>query len=70
LLRFLDDVDRILTATTTVTMTTEQFSTTYIKLLLGTYTYWTHHGLLPKGSPADNKLTLLDRADTWLAKSA
>jgi len=68
LLTFLYYVDRIITMTTT--MTTDQFPTIFIKALLRTYSYWTHNGLLPKDSPADNKLTLLDRADTWLAESA
>jgi len=68
LLTFLYHVERIITMTTT--MTTEQFPTAYIKVLLGMYSYWTHNDLLPKDSPADNKLTLLDRADTWLAESA
>jgi hypothetical protein len=70
LLKFLDGVGRIITTTETVTATMEEFSTSYIKFLLGTYTYWTHHGLLPKDSSADNKFTLLDHADTWLAESA
>ena len=67
LLTFLDHVERIITITT---MTTEQFRTSFIKALLGTYSYWTHNGLLPRDSPTDNKLTLLDHADTWLAESA
>jgi hypothetical protein len=68
LLTFLYHVERIITMTKT--MTTNQFPTSYIKVLLGAYSSWTHKGLLPKDSPADNKLTLLDRADTWLAESA
>ena len=68
LLKFLYHLDTIITTTTT--MTTEQFPTTYIKMLLVMYMYWTHHGLLPKDPPADKKLTLLDNADTWLAESA
>jgi hypothetical protein len=68
LLRFLYHVDQIITMTTK--MTTEQFSTPYIKMLLGMYSYWTHNGLLPKDPSADNKLILLDLADTWLAESA
>ena len=68
LLEFLYHVDRIINMTTT--MTTEQFPTIFIKLLLGVYSYWTHNDLLPKDPPADNKLTLLDHADTWLAESA
>lgn len=51
-------------------MTTEQFPTTFIEVLLGIYSNWTHHGLLYKDSQADDKLTLLDYADTWLTDSA
>ena len=32
--------------------------------------YWTEHNLLPKDPLADNKVTLLDDADTWLADGA
>jgi hypothetical protein len=67
LLKFLSHVDRIITLTTA--MTRDQFPS-FIRALLGVYAHWTHHGLLPKDSPADNKLTLLDHADTWLAESA
>jgi hypothetical protein len=68
LLTFLYHVDTIITMTTT--MTTEQFPTAFIKMLLVMYSYWTHHELLPKDPPADNNVTLLDHADKWLAKSA
>ena len=67
LLKFLYHVDMIITRTTTMT---RQFPTTFIKVLLAMYSYWTHNDLLPNDPPADNKLTLLDRADTWLAESA
>src|SRR5258708_18150345 len=62
LLTFLYHVDRIITMTKT--MTTEQFPTTYIDVLLGMYLYWTQNGLLHKDQPANNNLTLLDSADT------
>jgi hypothetical protein len=68
LLTFLYHVDRIITMT--MNMTTEQFPTSYIKMLLRMYSYWTHNDLLPEDPPANNTLTLLDRADIWLAKSA
>ena len=68
LLGFLYYVDRLVTITTT--MTTKQFRATFIKFLIGLYSYWTHNNLLPKDSAADDKLTLLDYADTWLAESA
>ena len=68
LLIFLEQVHTILTMTTT--MTTKQIPTTFIKVLLAMYSYWTHNGLLPKDPSADDKVTLLDYADTWLAESA
>ena len=68
LLKFLSHVDRI-TDVTTKALTTKQLSANFIKILLRTYSYWTHNNLLLK-DPSDNKLTLLDRADTWLAHSA
>ena len=68
LLNFLYHVDTIITTATAIT--TEQFPTEFIKMLLGMYTYWSHNGLLPKDPPADKRLTLLDNADAWLAESA
>jgi hypothetical protein len=68
LLRFLYHLDRIIAMTKT--KTTEQFPIAYIKVLIAMYSCWTHNDLLPKDPPANNMLTLLDRADTWLAKSA
>ena len=50
--------------------TTKQLSTTSIKLLLRLYSYWTNHNILPKSSLADNEVTLLDKADAWLAEGA
>ena len=67
LLTFLKQVDQIITRTTT---TTDQFPIAFIKMLVWIYSSWTHHNLLPHDPPADNKLTLLDRADDWLAESA
>jgi hypothetical protein len=67
LLTFLKQVDQIITRTTT---TTDQFPIAFIKMLVWIYSSWTHHNLLPHDPPADNKLTLLDRADAWLAESA
>jgi hypothetical protein len=60
LLKFLDQVDQIITKTTKL----KQFPTNFIKALSWIYSSWTHYNLLPKDPPADNKLTLLDRADT------
>ena len=69
LLKFLHHVG-IITKASTKALTTKQVSVTFIKTLLRMYSYWTHHNLLPKDPPADNTLTLLDLADTWLAESA
>jgi hypothetical protein len=71
LLIFLEGVDRIITKVTNA-KTTKQLSSTFIKMLLRMYSYWTEHGLLPKDSPADNKVTftLLDHADAWLTNRA
>jgi hypothetical protein len=66
LVLFLYHVDKIIILTTA----TEQVSAAFIKMLISMYSYWTHHDLLPKDPTADNKFTLLDHADTWLAKSA
>ena len=71
LVAFLQDVDRIIEIVARA-QTTKQLSTMFIKMLLRVYSYWTEHNLLPKdsGSLPDNKLTLLDAADTWLASGA
>jgi hypothetical protein len=69
LLIFLQQVDHIIIKTMEH-FPTKQFPNTVIKMLLRIYSYWTHHNLLPKDPPADNQLTLLDLADTWLAGSA
>jgi hypothetical protein len=59
LLIFLEQVDRIIIFTkVTNATTTKQLSSSFIKMLSGTYSYWTEHGLLPKDSLADNKLHL------------
>jgi hypothetical protein len=70
LVRFLDSVSAIIKKVADA-QTTKQLSTHSIKLLLNIYLYWTEHGLLLKDSPADGKpvkVTLLDRADAWLAQ--
>ena len=66
LLKFLYHVDMVITRATTMT---GRFPTIFIKVLLAMYSYWTHNDLHPNDPLADNKLTLLDRADTvhgWL----
>jgi hypothetical protein len=69
LVTFLKHVDMIIT-NVAYAETTKQLPATSIKLFLNIYLYWTKHDLLPKDSLAEEKVTLLDRADTWLAKSA
>ena len=50
---------------------TKQLPAIAIRMLLNVYSYWTDHNLLPKKELfSDNKLTLLDRVDMWLADSA
>jgi hypothetical protein len=62
---FLLDVDGII-ALVTQAQTTKQLHTSFIRMLLNIYSYWTKHGLLPKDLQADHKLTLLERTDNWL----
>ena len=69
LLLFLRDVDQIITITTE-SQTTKQLSDVDIKIFLRLYSYWNRHNLLPEDPSADNNVTLLDRADTWLDESA
>ena len=69
LLLFLRDVDQIITITTE-SQTTKQLSDIDIKIFLRLYSYWNRHNLLPEDPSADNNVTLLDRADTWLDESA
>jgi len=45
---------------------TKQLSINNIRMLLGMYSYWTEHNILPKDPLAENKVTLLDHVDTWL----
>jgi hypothetical protein len=66
---FLEHVDAIIMKVAQA-QTTKQLSSTFIKMLLSIYSYWTNHNILPKDSPADKKLTLLDRTDAWLAEGA
>ena len=48
---------------------TKQLSAMNIDMLFSIYLYWTQHNLLPKDPLADNKVTLLDNLDAWLAAS-
>jgi hypothetical protein len=49
---------------------TKKLTDTSMRLILGIYSYWTEHNLLPDLSVAGDKLTLLDHVDMWLAESA
>ena len=71
LLEFLTHVDSIIQIVRlAIAHPTKPLSTGFIQMLLWMYSYWTEHNLLPDDSLPDNKLTLLDAADTWLASSA
>ena len=69
LLAFLEDVAMIIDEVR-AQQTTKQLSTTFIRMLLILYSDWTEHDILPEDSVSDNKFTLLDRADAWLADGA
>jgi hypothetical protein len=69
LVAFLDHLDMIVKIVANA-QTTKQLPTTCIKILLWMYSYWTQHDLLPEDSLTDKKVTLLDRADAWLADGA
>jgi hypothetical protein len=49
---------------------TKQFDDTSIQLILNIYAYWTKQNLLPNLLVDDDRPTLLDHVDTWLAESA
>ena len=67
LLEFVKHVGSIIRMVRVVSaQTTKQLPTAFVNLLLWVYSYWTEHNLLPKDSLPDNKLTLLDVADTWM----
>jgi hypothetical protein len=66
LVTFLKHVDGIILHVAKA-QNTKELPTLSIKMLLGMYSYWTEHDLLPKDSLTDKKVTLLDNADAWLA---
>jgi hypothetical protein len=68
LVYFLKHVDMIIKVVDT--QATKQLSYMHIQMLLNIYWYWTNHNLLPNDRLADNKVTLLDHADEWLAQGA
>ena len=68
LLTFLEHVDAIITSVADA-QATKQLPYIDIKILLSMYSFWTENDLLPKDL-LDNKVTLLNNADTWLAEGA
>ncbi len=69
LVDFLPHVDGII-KTVDNAQATKQLSTASIQMLLGIYSYWMEYNLFPKDALADNKITLLDDVDTWMADGA
>jgi hypothetical protein len=69
LLDFLQHVDGI-TKTVAKAQRTKQLSIINTQMLLDIYQYWKKVKLLPEDSLANNRVTLLDNADMWLADSA
>jgi hypothetical protein len=69
LVEFLQHVDGIITVVTNV-QAKKQLPAICMRMLLHVYSYWTEHNLLPKDLFANNKSTLLDIVDRWLADSA
>ena len=68
---FFRHVDKIITAVHEA-QATKELHTIDMRKLLSMYSYWTNpeRHLLPKDGRADDKFTLLDMVDEWLAKSA
>ncbi len=69
LLKFLRHVANITRAVTDAEHM-DPIPTSTMKMLKTVYSAWTYDNLLPKDDLAGNTLTLLDRADNWLAESA
>jgi len=69
LMMFLQHVDAIIKAVANA-KAKKQLPAIRIQMLLSIYAYWTKHNLLPKDMFAANHLTLLDKADVWLAAGA
>lgn len=70
LLQFLKHVDSIIRIVKTASEQSTELPIAFMKKLLRVYSYWTEHNLIPDDSLPDDKLTLLDAVDTWLASSA
>jgi hypothetical protein len=68
LIDFLWHVDRIIKTVANV-QAAKQLSTISNRMLLLIYLHWMKHELLPKDALANNKFTLLEAVDTWLADS-
>jgi len=69
LVNFFQDVDMIIKVVAQVEAT-KQLPAIKIRMLLKIYSSWTKHNLLPNDALANNKVTLLDNVDIWLADSA
>lgn len=71
LLVFLAQVDVIINLVgVTKAQPKKQLSAISMNVFLSTYSYWIGYDLLSKDSPAHDQVTLLDRADGWLAEGA
>ena len=68
LLKFLTHVANIINAVLNA-QHMDHFPTSTTKMLRSRYLTWRNDNLLPNEDLADNKLTLLDKADSWLAES-
>jgi len=49
---------------------TKKLSMKHTRILICTHSYWMAQNLLPQNALVENKRTLLDHVDTWLADSA
>jgi hypothetical protein len=69
LVRFFRQVRGIILAVNHA-QTLNELSESRIQMILGIYSKWTNHNLLPDLDAAGDKLTLLDRLDKWLVDGA
>jgi hypothetical protein len=69
LAEFFQHVEGIILAVD-IAQDTKQFDDNSIELILDIYSYWTEHNILPDLLVADDKPTLLDHVDMWLAEGA
>ena len=69
LVEFFKHVDAIINIVADA-QATKQLPDMDIRMLLNIYSYWMNHNLRPYDPLANNKPTLLDEADAWLAEGA